>query len=386
MAAAGGLPLAGVRVLDLTRLLPGPFCSLVLGDMGADVVKVEQPGSGDGMRWYQPMDPAQGQSLLFNAVNRNKRSLTLNLKSAAGKTLFGDLITTANVLLEGNRPGVMDRLGLGWETLRQRNPRLVMCAISGYGQESPWNDRAGHDLNYLAICGVLSLSAPRGGGPHPPPVQVADLGGAQAATSAILAALFDVARGGEGRYLDVSMTDAALTWLASPLAQVAAEGPIPHDEHRLVGRYACYEVYRCADDRYVSLAALEPKFWEALCRELDRPDLLPLHHDEERQADLREELQRVFLTRTRDEWRSLGPDTCCEPVLELHEVPDHPHVRARGLITDTPTGREVAPAVAVGQGWRRRSAPRLGEHNAELLAEVGVDGARLEELRALGVI
>ncbi|MBO0743385.1 MAG: CoA transferase [Candidatus Dormibacteraeota bacterium] len=380
------LPLAGIRVLDLTRLLPGPFCSLLLADMGADVIKVEQPGSGDGMRHYPPL--REGQSVAFNAVNRNKRSITLNLKAPQGRELFLSLVATADCVLEGNRPGVMDRLGLGWPVLRERNPRLVLCSITGYGQDSPWVGRAGHDLNYLATNGVLSLSAPRGGAPHPPPVQVADLGGgAQAAATSILAALLDVARGGEGRWLDVAMTDATLGWISTPLAETEAAGPLPHDEHRLTGRYACYAVYACRDGRYLSVAALEAKFFIALCQELGRPDLVPLHLDRDRQDELRAELASVFRTRDRDTWgASLGPDTCCEPVLEVWEVPAHPHVRARGLIADRATGREVAPPVPMGQGWRRADAPGLGEHNAEVLREVGVGPDALDELAAAGVV
>src|SRR5436189_1848780 len=258
------MPLQGIRVLDLTRLLPGAFCTLQLADMGADVVKVEEPTAGDYMRWYPPLH--DGQSVLFNALNRNKRSVTLNLKADAGRQLFLALAERADVVVEGNRPGVMDRLGLGWPALRARNPRLVMCAITGYGQAGPLATRAGHDLNYMAIAGALSLNAPQGMSPHPLAVQVADLGaGGQAAAVAILGALLGVARGGEGRYLDVSMTDGALTWLAVPLAQERVQGPIPTGMHRLTGRYACYGVYRCADGRHLSVAALEPKFWRALC-------------------------------------------------------------------------------------------------------------------------
>lgn len=380
------LPLAGIRVLDLTRLLPGPFCSLLLADLGADVIRVEQPVSGDAMRGYPPL--RDGQSVAFNAVNRNKRSLTLNLKAPAGRELFLSLVERADCVLEGNRPGVMDRLGLGWPVLRKRNPALVLCSITGYGQEGPWAQRAGHDLNYLATSGVLSLSAPRGGAPHPPPVQVADLGGgAQAAAMSILAALLDVARGGEGRRLDVAMTDATVGWITTPLAETEVSGPLPHDAHRLTGRYACYAVYECGDGRYLSVAALEPKFFTTLCGELGRPDLAPLHLDDGRQDELRGELAAIFRTRGRDEWASvLGPDTCCEPVLEVWEVPAHPHIRARGLIADLPTGREVAPPVRMGEGWRRSDAPRLGEHTAEVLGELGVDAAGLADLAAAGVV
>ena len=379
--------LDGVRVLDLTRLLPGAFCTLQLADMGADVVKVEAPGAGDYMRWYPPLH--EGQSVLFNALNRNKRSLTLNLKSAAGRELFLSLVEAADVVLEGNRPGVMDRLGLGWRALSARNPRLVMCAITGYGQDGPLAHRAGHDLNYLAIAGALSMNARRGELPHPLSVQVADLGGGgQAAAIAILGALLAVARGGGGRFLDVSMTDGALTWLAVPLAQERAQGAAPAGMHRLTGRFACYDVYQCADGRSLSVAALEPKFWQALCEALGRPDLVDDQYEDAAQERLRRELAGVLRERPRDEWVAAldGLDVCCEPVLELGEAMQHPHVRARGLLADLPTGLEVAPAVRVTEGWRRRPAPRLGEDTAALLAEVGVDADGVAELRTAGVV
>jgi crotonobetainyl-CoA:carnitine CoA-transferase CaiB-like acyl-CoA transferase len=381
--------LTGIQVLDLTRLLPGAFCTMLLADLGADVVKVEEPGRGDYMRWYPPLH--EGQSVLFNALNRNKRSVTLYLKQAEGREAFLRLAARADAVVEGNRPGVMDRLGLGWEALHEANPSLVMCSITGYGQHGPWAQRAGHDLNYMALAGALGLNGPRGGDPHPLAVQVADIGaGGQGAATAILAALLDVARGGVGRHLDVSMTDGAISWLAVALAQQAAEGAVgPRAMQRLTGRYACYRVYRCADGGHMSVGALEPKFWEALCQTLDRLDLVAEQYAEgESQDRLHEQMEAIFATRPRADWETLlgGSELCCEPVLELHEVAGHPHVRHRGLIETRPSGLEVAPAVPQGDGWRRRDAPGLGQHTSEVLAEAGLDAADLERLRARGAV
>jgi crotonobetainyl-CoA:carnitine CoA-transferase CaiB-like acyl-CoA transferase len=383
------MSLEGVRVLDLTRLLPGAYCSLLLADMGADVVKVEEPGSGDYMRWYPPL--VGGQSALFNALNRNKRSITLNLKSEAGREIFLELAGRADVVVEGNRPGVLDRLGLGWPVLHERSPKLVVCAITGYGQTGPWSQRAGHDLNYMAIAGALSLNGRRGEPPHPLAVQVADIGaGGQAAAVAILGALLEVARGAEGRFLDVSMTDGALSWLAMPFSQVQTQGePVPRGMHRLTGRYACYGVYECRDGRYMSVGALEPKFWRALCEALDRADLVEQQYAEgDAQERLRAEVAAVFASGTRDEWaeRLAGLEVCSEPVLELDEVAGHPQIQARGLIVEQPTGMEIAPAVRFEEPWRRLGPPALGEHTEEILDEIGVDAARLEELRTAGTV
>src|SRR6266702_3046971 len=207
------MSLSGIRILDLTRLLPGAFCTMLLADMGADVVKIEEPGTGDYMRWTPPL--IGGQSALFNALNRNKRSVTLNLKTAEGRDLLLRLVDAAAVLVEGNRPGVMDRLGVGWEVLRGRNPKLVMCSITGYGQDGPFASRAVHDINYTATAGVLGLNGETDRAPVPLSVQVADIGGGGLQPAvAILGALVAVERGGEGRWLDVSMTDGAVSWMS----------------------------------------------------------------------------------------------------------------------------------------------------------------------------
>jgi crotonobetainyl-CoA:carnitine CoA-transferase CaiB-like acyl-CoA transferase len=243
----------------------------------------------------------------------------------------------------------------------------------------------------MALAGALSLNARPGESPHPLAVQVADIGaGAQGAATAILGALLSVARGGDGRFLDVSMTDGALSWLAVPMAQLHAEGhPISRGMHRLTGRYACYRVYETADGRFFSVGALEPKFWQALCEVLGRPDLVPAQYAEgEEQDALHAEMEEIFAGRSRDDWEKAlgGGELCCEPVLELEEVGRHPHIAARDLINVRPTGLEIAPAVPFLEDWRRRDAPGLGEHSAELLSEVGVDEARLGELRAAGVV
>jgi len=345
--------LDGIRVLDLTRLLPGAYCTLLLADMGAEVVKVEEPGSGDYMRWTPPL--VDGQSALFDALNRDKKSVALDLKTPAGRDTLLRLVETADVLVEGNRPGVMERLGLGWNVLHERNPRLVMCSITGYGQDGPFASRAGHDLNYMAIAGALGLNGPRDGPPVPLSVQVADVGGGgvQGAV-AILGALVGVQRGGEGRHVDISMTDGAVSWLALVFAARAAGERVARGDQRLGGRFACYRVYECKDGRFYSVGALEPKFWAALCDAIGRPDLVERQYAED--METQREVERTFATRTRDEWEGVlsRVDACCEPVLELDEVASHPQIAARGVLART------------GRG------PRLGEHTEEILKGVGL--------------
>jgi alpha-methylacyl-CoA racemase len=381
------MPLTGIRVLDLTRLLPGAFCTMLLADMGADVIKVEEPGTGDYMRWTPPL--ADGQSAWFNALNRNKRSLTLNLKTDSGRELLLSLAETAAALVEGNRPGVMERLGLGWDVLHARNPKLVMCSITGYGQDGPFASRAGHDINYTATAGVLGLNGETDRAPVPLGVQVADIGGGGLQPAvAILGALVAVERGGEGRRLDVSMTDGAVSWLAVPFALAGAGEDVLRGAQRLSGRYACYRVYTCKDGRHFSVGALEPKFWGALCVALGKADLVGVQFAEgDDQLRVHREMEAVFASRTRDDWalELATLDACCEPVLEMHEVAAHPQVNARRMIEARATGVEVRPAVVMREEWRRLDPPRLGEHSAEVLAEVGVDANRFEDLRRAGV-
>jgi crotonobetainyl-CoA:carnitine CoA-transferase CaiB-like acyl-CoA transferase len=382
------MPLTGIRVLDLTRLLPGPFCTMLLADMGADVVKIEEPAGADYLRWTPPL--VGGQSALFNAINRNKRSVTLNLKSEAGRELLLLLVDSADVLVEGNRPGVMERLGLGWDVLRGRNPKLVMCSITGYGQDGPFASRAGHDINYMATSGALGLNGEPDRSPQPLAVQVADIGGGGLQPAvAILGALMAVGRGGEGRWIDASMMDGAVSWLALALAAHGGGERPGRGDQRLGGRYACYRVYACKDGGFYSVGALEPKFWATLCDLIGRPDLFELQFAEgDEGVRVHEAIESVFLSRTRAEWeRDLaGLDVCCEPVLDLAEVAAHPQVVARGLIASTRTGVEVRPAIPLRPDWRRLDAPSLGEHTAEILAQVGVDAERLESLRKQGAV
>jgi crotonobetainyl-CoA:carnitine CoA-transferase CaiB-like acyl-CoA transferase len=382
------MPLSGIRVLDLTRLLPGAFCTMLLADMGADVIKVEEPSGGDYMRWTPPL--ANGQSVLFNALNRNKRSMTLDLKSDAGRDLLLRLVDRSGVLVEGNRPGVMERLGLGWPVIHARNPALVMCSITGYGQDGPMASRAGHDINYVATAGALGLNGTHFGPPVPLAVQLADVGGGGLQPAvAILGALVGVQRGDEGRWLDVSMTDGAVSWLALALAERGADEAVTRGDQRLTGRYACYRVYACKDGGYYSVGALEPKFWTALCDAVERPDLIASQFATgDEGARTHRAMEDLFLSGTRDEWgqRLAGLDVCCEPVLDLAEVASHPQIAARGLISRGPEGVEVRPAVPIREDWRRRGAPALGEHTTEILTDLGLDASSIESLHKDGVV
>ena len=363
------MPLTGIRVLDLTRLLPGAYCTLLLANMGADVIKIEEPGAGDYMRWTPPL--VDGQSALFNALSRNKRSVTINLKAGPGRDVLLDLVDTADVLVEGNRPGVMDRLMLGWDVLHARNPRLVMCSITGYGQDGPYATRAGHDLNYMAIAGALGLNGERDGPPVPLSVQVADIGGGGLQPAvAILGALVGVQRGGEGRWIDASMTDGAIGWLAMLFAAREAGERVARGDQRLAGRYACYRVYECKDGRYYSVGALEPKFWNTLCQALERPDLIEQQYAED--SSVQAAVEEIFRTRTRDQWEQKlsALDACCEPVLDLDEVASHPQIASRRILERAAQG----------------SAPQLGEHTEEVLIEAGFDQARIQFLRSHNLI
>jgi alpha-methylacyl-CoA racemase len=348
-------PLEGLAVLDLTRLLPGAFCTLLLADLGADVVKVEEPGIGD---------PTRLLGAPFEALNRNKRSVALDLKDREGRESFLALAAGADVVLEGFRPGVADRLGIGYGALRAANPRIVHCALSGYGQEGPLAGRAGHDLNYLALTGVLALNGPADGPPVPPGGQIADRAGALLAAVGILAALRERDRSGEGQSVDVSLAHAALSWLT---ATVASDPRPRRGRLRLHGGAACYGVYPCADG-CVSLAALEPKFWQAWCAGVGRPDLVDHAFDPPGSA-AHAEVAALLASRTRADWEAFAAevDCCLEPVLEPEEALASELVRARGMLLDERLLGSPLRLSRTPPQERRLPAPRLGEHDDQLL-------------------
>ncbi len=374
------MPLTGVRVLDLSRLLPGPFATMILAGLGAEVIKVEDLDGGDYMRWMPPLQ--DGTAAMFTAINRDKRSLRLDLKSARGRELFLDLVERSHVVLESFRPGVMDRLGLGPAALHARNPRLVICSISGFGQDGPDRLRAGHDLNYLARGGVLSISGAPDAAPAIPGVQMADLGGgAQSAVIAMLAALRSAEKTGTGSHCDVSMLDGMLSWMSPHIAAAQAGSAAGPSAMLLNGAHPCYHVYRCADG-WITVAALEPKFWARLCELLGVEDLRDSAFATGAQADQAvERLEGVFLGATRAEWRErLGvEDACCEPVLTIAELLDDPQVRHRAQEADGspvwfPFRVGVQPHTPTGP------APGYGADSRALLAEIGVGDAEWAQL------
>ncbi|MBV8756750.1 MAG: CoA transferase [Deltaproteobacteria bacterium] len=373
-------PLRGIKVLDLSRLLPGPFLTMVLADMGADVVKVEDPRVGDYLR---AIPPAKGGiSGRFLAVNRGKRSLALDLKAPAGRDAFLKLVAKADVVVESFRPGVMDKLGVGYAQLRAVNPRIVLCSISGYGQTGPYVERAGHDLNYIALAGVLAMTGPAGAAPQMPGVQIADLaGGALWGATAILGALVGRDRTGEGAHLDISMTEGALALLAAELGNLDCGARPTRGTETLNGGVACYGVYRTSDDRYLAVGALEPKFWIALNQALGRPaNVGELVGD---QAKVRAALAEIFATKTADEWNALlaKHDCCVEIVHELAELPLHPLHSARGVFFEIDggdgVGRVLQVRTPVGVPANPTAPPRLGQHTREVLAEYGFSDAEI---------
>ncbi len=387
------LPLAGLKVLDLSRLLPGPYATLVLADLGATVDKVEEPEGGDYIRQMPPL--RDDESALFYGLNRNKRSLTLNLKSPEGRDALKRLARGYDVLVESFRPGVMDKLGVGEAALRADNPRLIYCAISGYGQTGPDRLKAGHDLNYVARAGVLAYGGAAGGAPAFPGVQLGDIGGGSLfALVGILAALHERERTGRGRFVDVSMTEGAMAFLHMHLAARLAMGeqgrPLQRGREALNGGYACYGLYRTQDDRWLSVGSLEPKFFSGLCERLGRMDLFAEGYDVGEGAErLKAELTRIIAEHPLAHWRErfAGTDLCIEPVLEGDEVLDDPQHRARGLFVeaqDAQRGRKVVHLLTplrMGQ-TPLRPPPALGQHSREILAEAGFSP---EELARLGL-
>jgi alpha-methylacyl-CoA racemase len=378
------LPLSGVRVLDLSRLLPGPFCSMLLAELGAEVIKIEDPNGGDYLRWFPPLTGHSGAQ--FIAINRGKKSVALSLKPSEGKEILHTLIRSADVVLESFRPGVMQRLGFGLDDLLKQHPRLVCCAISGYGQDGPMKDRAGHDIDYLAIGGAFSLM---GVPPRVLPIQVADIaGGALYAALGITAALFGRERTGLGRVLDISMTEGSLSFMTIAMAQAWGEQrPLLPGGELLNGGLPGYNLYPTADGGHLAVGALEPKFWKEFVEVIGLPQLedngLSVGDEATRQA-----ISVRLKQKTRAEWEAIFAtrDACVEPVLSLSELASHPQHQARNAIIETPEGPILRSPMHRLHNEAPRPAPALGENTYEVLSSLGYSDADLQRLSTQEVI
>lgn len=376
-------PLDGIKVLDVSRFFPGPFCSMILSDFGAEVLVVED----------KRFEAEQGG---LATVMRGKRHMNLNLKSGAGKEIFLRLVRSHDVLLEGFRPGVMQRLGLAYETLRHENPRLIFCSVSGYGQEGPLRDRAGHDINYMAYAGVLGQTGLSPDGPPAiPGVPVADATAGMNAAIGILLALLHRERTGEGQAVDVAMLDSVVSLLGLPAyfhwwlgwSQARGAGMI-------TGQLPCYRPYRCADGKYIALGIVEAHFWKTLCEYFGKPEWIAHQLDLAKATEIRAELEERLLEKTRDEWIEIfGPLDCCvAPVLDLPEVFEHEQVQARAMVQEIEHAGErikqlgIPVKLSKTPGQIRFGPPKFGGNTEEVLRELGFGLEEVEHFRRTGVL
>lgn len=392
----GEQALDGLKVLDLTRLLPGGYCTLLLADMGADVLKVEDPFGGDYVRWFPPKVKEEG--IYFLAVNRNKKSMKLNLKHERGREIFKKLVAEYDVLVEGFRPGVMQKFGLSYDEVSRVNPKIVYCSISGYGQDGPYSQRAGHDINYIGIAGILGITGYKGQPPAVPGVPMADFGGGgMSAALGIMMALYHRDRTGNGQYVDISMMDGVTPWLANIAAKYFHTGEDQRaGEAELAGGLACYRTYETRDGRCLSVGALEPKFWANFCRLIEREDLIDRQLDIGDDGKLEHEMISIFKSKTADEWATLleGHDTCIERVNNLDEAMTDPQILHRQMVveTDHPTeGRVKSLGIPIKLSRTpgrvdRLHAPGYGEHTREVLTHLGLSETEIERLAEEKVI
>lgn len=383
-------PLSGVRVLDLTRLLPGGFATAMLADLGAEVVKVEQPGKGDYMRWD---DPKIGSESAHNWTNdRNKHSVALNLKDPRGVEALKAMAEHADIIFEGFRPGVVDRLGVGYETIKKINPKIVYCSLTGYGQDGPLSRDPGHDLNYAARAGITSITGPADGVPTLPGVQIADLGGgALMSVAGILAALYRAATTGEGDYVDIAMADGAFAWTSIWMGDHFATGEIPEaGKMMLNGESPCYQVYECADGKFLTVAAVEDHFFAELCEVIGRPELARTQFETAEIPMWRQ----VFLEKTRDQWLELfsGHDVCVGPVNDFEEAANDPQLIHREMVVELEhetagSFRQIGSPIKLKEhpAEIRTPSPRLGQHTVQYLEEAGFELEEIRELMADGV-
>jgi alpha-methylacyl-CoA racemase len=393
-------PLSSLKILDFSTLLPGPFASMMLADLGADVVRVEAPQRPDMVRHTPPFDGKH--STWHSVLNRNKRSLALDLKQAAAieivKRLLDPAVGGYDILLEQFRPGVMARLGLDYESLRPLNPGLIYCSLTGYGQTGPYRERAGHDLNYLALSGMMSYSGRAESGPPPLGMQVADIGGGSWGTiMGILAAVIHRQQTGEGQLVDVSMLDMAIAWQSHTASNFLAAGEVPDAEGMLLNGGNFYDYYETQDGRFLSIAPLEPKFWRGFCQAIGRPELAAagLNPDPAAQQSLKAEIRAVIKQKPLADWTAIfnQHDVCVEPVLTVPEMAEHPQVQARGLIVGVPR-EDGSQQAQIGQPLKfsatsaeyRHAGTAVGAHTRQILATIGYNREEIDALLEADVV
>ena len=383
------MALSGVRVLDLSQLAPGPYCTMLLGDMGADVLVIENVRDAPS--------ESERRTAAHVAFQRNKKSLRLNLKHPDGLAIFKKLAREADVVVEGFRPGVVDRLGIGYEALRAENPKIIYCSISGYGQDGPYAQMAGHDINYAAIAGVLGMVGRPGSPPAIPMNFLADYaGGSLMAAFSIATALFSRERTGVGQYIDIAMSDGAMSLATKLAGQYEEKGASPRPgKHYINGLKPYYDVYECKDGGHLAVGPLEAKFYGNLCRSLDLSHFTPFQHDESKHAAIRAAFEKRFLEKSRDEWFTELRDSeaCVTPVYSIEEAMRDPHNLHRKMVADVEDAEYgqlkevgVAPKFSATPGSVRTSPPAPGEHTDQVLRDVGYAAEDIARLRAERVV
>jgi crotonobetainyl-CoA:carnitine CoA-transferase CaiB-like acyl-CoA transferase len=393
------LPLENIKILDLTRLAPGPHCTMILGDLGADILKIEEPGPPSGRRAQQAAGQATQWKLAgieryspFNALNRNKRSMGLNLKSAAGREIFYRLAASADVVVEEFRPGVAKRLGIDYETLQPQNPRLIYCAVTGYGQTGPYSQMVGHDINYISMAGALGIMGPPEAPPTIPHNLIADFaGGGMHAAIGVLAALMARERTGRGQLVDIAMTDGVLNLQAALLSNYFGKGLVPQRGAGVLdGAAPFYNVYQTQDNKWLSIGSIEPWFYANLCKALGREDLIPYEFETDKWPAIQHTLREIFRSKTRQEWFSIltTTDICVGPVYTYDELENDPHLQARQMFLnfDHP---ETGPVKQVGISFKlsetpgqvRHLAPQQFEHTQAVLEDLGYSAAEIDQLQ-----
>ena len=387
--------LSSLKVLDFSALLPGPFATMILADLGADVIHIESPARPDLMRFFPPVK--EGRSATHAHLNRSKRSLAIDLKTPKGVDLIKGLIREYDIVLEQFRPGVMDKLGLGYDDLAKEVPGLIYCSISGYGQTGPYRDRAGHDINYLSVAGITSYNGRKSTGPGPINLQVADTaGGSHHAVMSILASVIHRQQTGMGQYIDVSLADTAFSTQVTTLANAIENGRAPELEGEIFNGGSFYDCYETRDGRYLSIASIEPQFFTTLCTTLGFPDLAvhALSPDPKIQTMIREKIQTAIGTRSFDHWKTIFEplDACVEPVNSLTEALDHPQIKARKLVVNVPDKTGECPQAGFPVKFSRfepeykfPGAP-LGIHTEEILESSGFSKEEIRHLAREGVI